>query len=79
MRATILSDIEDGRCHGVALRVARHGSIVLDVCEGHADRATGTTLQPDRTGGVDQDTPLQVGELIYTCSRTDRLAARKGW
>ena len=47
VRAAILSDIEHGRCHGVALRVARHGSIVLDVCEGYADRAAGTKLQPN--------------------------------
>ena len=47
VRAAILSDVEHGRCHGAALRVARHGSIVLDVCEGYADRAAGTTLQPN--------------------------------
>ena len=47
VRAAILSDIEHGRCHGVALRVARHGSIVLDLCEGYADRAAGTKLQPN--------------------------------
>ena len=47
VRAALLSDIERGRCHGVALRVARHGSVVLDVCEGYADRAAGTKLQPD--------------------------------
>lgn len=47
VRAAILSDIEQGRCHGVALRVARHGNIVLDVCEGYADRAAGTKLQPN--------------------------------
>ena len=33
----------------------------------------------DCGGGVDQNTPPQIGELIYTCARTDRLAARKGW
>ena len=47
VRAAVLSDIEQGRCHGVALRVARHGSIVLDLCEGYADRAAGTKLQPN--------------------------------
>ena len=47
VRAAVLSDIEHGRCHGVVLRVARHGNIVLDVCEGYADRAAGRTLQPD--------------------------------
>ena len=47
VRAAVLSDIEHGRCHGVALRVARHGSIVLDLCEGYADRAAGTKLQPN--------------------------------
>src|SRR5687767_14429493 len=47
VRAAVLSDIEQGRCHGVALRVARRGSIVLDLCEGYADRAAGTKLQPN--------------------------------
>jgi CubicO group peptidase (beta-lactamase class C family) len=47
VRAAIRSDIEHGRCHGVALRIARHGSVVLDVCEGYADRAAGTQLQPN--------------------------------
>lgn len=47
VRAAVLSDIERGRCHGVALRVAHHGSIVLDLCEGYADRAAGTKLQPN--------------------------------
>ena len=47
VRAAILSDIEHGRCHGVALLVARHGNIVLDVCEGYAERAAGTKLQPN--------------------------------
>lgn len=46
LRSSIVSDIEQGRCHGVALRVARHGRVVLDLCEGYADRAAGTTLQP---------------------------------
>ena len=47
VRAAVISDIEHGRCHGVAMRVARGGSIVLDVCEGYADRAADTPLQRD--------------------------------
>ena len=47
VRESILSDIELGRCHGVAMRVARHGSVVLDVCEGYADLVAGRRLQPD--------------------------------
>ena len=38
VRHAVLSDIEHGRCHGVAMRVARHGTTVLDLCEGYADR-----------------------------------------
>ena len=47
VRAAVLSDIDHGRCHGVALSVARHGRIVLNLCEGYADRAAGTKLQPN--------------------------------
>jgi CubicO group peptidase (beta-lactamase class C family) len=47
VRQTIVSDIEKGHCHGVAMRVARRGTTVLDLCEGYADRAAGTRLQPD--------------------------------
>jgi CubicO group peptidase (beta-lactamase class C family) len=42
VRAAVVSDIEHGRCHGVAMRVARGGTTVLDLCEGYADRAAGT-------------------------------------
>lgn len=41
------ADIGAGRCNGVALRVARHGQWVLDVCEGYADRDAGMPLEPD--------------------------------
>lgn len=47
VRAAVVSDIEHGRYHGVAMRVARGGSTVLDLCEGYADRAAGTPLQRD--------------------------------
>ena len=47
VRAAVRSDIADGRCHGVAMRVARGGTTVLDLCEGYADRAAGTPLQRD--------------------------------
>lgn len=34
------------------------------------------TFHSGDTGpGTDQDTPLQIGDVIYTCSRNDRLAA----
>ena len=41
------ADIAAGRCNGVALRVARHGQCVVDVCEGYADRDAGMPLEPD--------------------------------
>jgi CubicO group peptidase (beta-lactamase class C family) len=41
------ADIAAGRCSGVALRVARHGQVVIDVCEGYADRDAGMPLEPD--------------------------------
>lgn len=41
------ADIADGRCNGVALRVARHGQVVFDLCEGYADRDAGMPLEPD--------------------------------
>ena len=40
----IRSDVENGRCHGVAMIVARGGKIVLDVTEGYADKAAGRRL-----------------------------------
>jgi quinate dehydrogenase (quinone) len=46
------------------------------------NRENVTTLKPvwtfhsgDADPGVDQNTPLQIGDTIYTCSRNDRLAA----
>jgi CubicO group peptidase (beta-lactamase class C family) len=47
VREVVVSDIEHGRYHGVAMRVARGGTTVLDLCEGYADRAAGTPLRPD--------------------------------
>ncbi|CAN0371903.1 unnamed protein product, partial [Phaeothamnion confervicola] len=41
------ADIAAGRCNGVALRVARHGQWVVDLCEGYADRDAGMPLEPD--------------------------------
>lgn len=41
------ADIAAGRCNGVALRVARHGQWLLDVCEGYADRDADLPLEPD--------------------------------
>lgn len=41
------ADIAGGRCNGVALRVARHGQWLVDVCEGYADRDAGMPLEPD--------------------------------
>ena len=42
VRAAVISDIEHGRYLGAAMRVARGGTTVLDLCEGYADRAAGT-------------------------------------
>ena len=35
----VREDIQRGRYNGAALRVTRHGKVVLDLCEGFADRA----------------------------------------
>jgi len=43
----VRADIDAGRCHGVRLRVARHGEIVLDLTEGYAERAANKPLKPD--------------------------------
>lgn len=40
-------DIAAGRYNGMALRVARHGEIVLDLCAGLADREAGRPLTAD--------------------------------
>jgi len=47
VRESVLADIDGGRCHGVSMIVARHGSVVLDVCEGYADKAAGRALERD--------------------------------
>ena len=45
--ATIRRDIEDGKYHGAALRVAGKDGVVLDLIEGHADREAGRRLSHD--------------------------------
>jgi CubicO group peptidase (beta-lactamase class C family) len=47
VRDAVRADIDGGRCHGVAMRVARRGEVVLDVVEGYADRAAGVALGHD--------------------------------
>lgn len=47
VREAVCADIEAGRCHGVAMRVARRGQVVLDITEGYADRAAGRALGRD--------------------------------
>ncbi len=47
VRESVLADIDAGRCHGVSMVVARHGRVVLDVCEGYADKAAGRALDRD--------------------------------
>lgn len=44
---TIKRDIEDGNCHGAALRVAGKDGVVLDLIEGHAERGAGRRLSQD--------------------------------
>jgi CubicO group peptidase (beta-lactamase class C family) len=39
--------IDQNRCDGVALRVARQGDVVLDILEGYADRAAQKRLERD--------------------------------
>ena len=43
----IRSDIDEGRCHGVSMIVARGGSKILEVTEGFADKAENKRLAPD--------------------------------
>ncbi|MEM7542300.1 MAG: serine hydrolase domain-containing protein [Pseudomonadota bacterium] len=47
VREAILKDIENERCHGVNMIVARHGEVVLNLCEGYADRQENQSLAPD--------------------------------
>lgn len=47
VRDTVKADIDAGRCHGVRLMVGRRGHVVLDLCEGYADRAAKKALKPD--------------------------------
>ncbi|NNN14156.1 MAG: beta-lactamase family protein, partial [Acidimicrobiaceae bacterium] len=43
----IRSDIEQGHYHGAAMRVSRHGEVVVDVLEGYANKEAGLALNPD--------------------------------
>jgi len=43
----VRADIDAGRCHGVRMKVARRGEVVLDLTEGYAERAANKPLQPD--------------------------------
>jgi hypothetical protein len=45
--ARVERDLAQGRCNGVALRVARHGMVVVDLCRGHADIDSGRALDGD--------------------------------
>ena len=45
--ATIRLDIEAGKYHGAALRVAGKDGVILDLIEGHADREAGRRLSQD--------------------------------
>jgi CubicO group peptidase (beta-lactamase class C family) len=45
--ATIRRDIEDGKYHGAAMRVASNDGVVLDLIEGYADREAGRRLSQD--------------------------------
>lgn len=47
VRERVLLDIEQQRCHGVNLIVARRGEIVLDLTEGYANRAENKALSRD--------------------------------
>ena len=47
VREAMLGDIENERCHGVSMIVARHGQIVLNLTEGYADRSAGRALGSD--------------------------------
>lgn len=47
VRDAIKADIDAGRCHGVRMKVARHGEVVLDVTEGYAERAANKALKAD--------------------------------
>jgi len=47
VRDAVKADIDAGRCHGVRMRVARRGEVILDLTEGYADRAANKPLKPD--------------------------------
>jgi CubicO group peptidase (beta-lactamase class C family) len=46
VEASARADVEAGCCDGVALAVARHGRLALELHCGFADRAAGRTLRP---------------------------------
>ena len=47
VQQAIEQDIDANRCHGVALKVARGGHVVVDVVEGFADRKAGRPIGKD--------------------------------
>ena len=47
LEASVLADIERGRCDGVAMRVTQRGKTVYEGVHGFADRAAGRALAPD--------------------------------
>lgn len=47
VQEAVRADIDAGRCHGVRMRVARRGEVVLDLTAGYAERATNKPLRPD--------------------------------
>ena len=47
VRDAVRSDIDAGLCHGVRLMAARRGEVVLDLCEGYAERAANKPMKPD--------------------------------
>jgi len=47
VRDAVKADIDAGRCHGVRMMVARHGEVVLDLTEGHAERAANKPMKSD--------------------------------
>ncbi len=47
VRDAVRADIDASRCHGVRLLAARRGHVVLDICEGFAERAANRPMKPD--------------------------------
>ncbi len=47
VRDEVQADIDAGRCHGVRMKVARRGEVVLDLTAGYAERAANKPLKAD--------------------------------